>query len=104
MYLVENALNTEDFGTAQSLASGQFCLYHGTISSLTALTQTRDTRKIQLDASGCVIKLSMLLQKKQPVWGQTFADFSKFLHNEIMDISSLFNRCYGIMDQYFERS
>ena len=101
---MEDALNREDFGTAQSLASGQFCLYHGTISSLTALTQTRDTKKIQLDASGCVIKLSMLLQKKQPVWGQTFADFSKFLHNEIMDISSLFNRCYGILDQYFERS
>ena len=32
---------------------------------------------------------------------QTFADFSKFLYNKIMDISSLFNRCNDITDQYF---
>ena len=33
-YLVEDALNTEIFGIAQSLASDQFFLYHGTKSSL----------------------------------------------------------------------
>ena len=44
----------------------------------------------------------MLLRKKQPSWAQTFADFSKFLYNEIMDISSLFNRCDVITDRYFE--
>ena len=35
--------------------------------------------------------------KKQPWWMQIFADFSKFLYNEIMDISV-------IMDRYFEGS
>ena len=55
-YLVEDALNTEVFGIAQSLASDQFSLYHGTKSSIIAsLIQTTDTRKIQPDASGCVI-------------------------------------------------
>ena len=93
-YLVEDALNTKVFGIAQSLASDQFSLYHDTKSSIIAsLIQTTDTRKIQPDASSCVIDLSMLLRKKQPSWVQTFADFSKFLYNEIMDISSLFNRC-----------
>ena len=93
-YLVEDALNTKVFGIAQSLASDQFSLYHDTKSSIIAsLIQTSDTRKIQPDASGCVIDLSILLRKKQPSWVQTFADFSKFLCNEIMDISSLFNRC-----------
>ena len=86
-YLVEDALNTEVFGTAQSLASDQFSLYHGTKSSIIAsLIQTTGTRKIQPDASDCVIELSMFLQKKQPSWVQTFADFSKALYNEIMDI------------------
>ena len=33
-YLAEDALNTEIFGIAQSLASDQFSLYHGTKSSL----------------------------------------------------------------------
>ena len=78
-YLVEDALNTEVFGIAQFLASDQFSLYHGT--------------KIQPDTSGCVIELSMLLRKKQPSWVQTFVYFSKFLYNEITDVSSLFNRC-----------
>ena len=87
-YLVEDALNTEVFGIARSLSSDQFSLFHGTKSSIIAsLIQTTDTRKMQLDTSGFV---------------QTFADFSKFLYNEIMDISSLFNRCNVIMDRYFE--
>ena len=102
-YLVEDALNTEVFGIAQSLASDQFSLYHGTKSSMIAsLVQTPDCRKIQPNTRGCVIKLSMLLRKKQPSWVQTFADFSKFFYNEIMDISSLFNRCDVITDRYFE--
>ena len=46
----------------------------------------------------------MLLQKKQPWWVQTFADFSKFLYNEILDISSWFNRYYVIAYRYFEGS
>ena len=49
-YLVEDVLNTEVFGIAQSLASDQFSLYHGTKSSIIAsLIQTTDTRKIQLE-------------------------------------------------------
>ena len=52
-YLVEDALNTEVFGIAQSLASDQFSLCHGTKSSIIAsLIQTTDTRKIQPDESG----------------------------------------------------
>ena len=67
-YLVEDALNAEVFGIAQSLASGQFSPYHGTKSSIIAsLIQKTDTRKIQPDASVCVIELSMLLRKKQPL-------------------------------------
>ena len=66
--------------------------------------QTTDARKIQPDTSGCVIELSMLLRKKQPSWVHPFAYFSKFLYNEIMGISSLFNRCDVIADQYFEES
>ena len=104
-YLVEDALNTEVFGITQSLASDQFSLCHGTKSSMIAsLIQPTDTRKIQPDASGCMIELSMLLQRKQPSRVQTFADFSKFLYDEIMDISSLFNRCDVIIDRYFEGS
>ena len=65
-YLVEDALNTEVFAIAQPLASDQFYLHYGTKSSIIAiLIQTTDTRKIQPDTSGCMIKLSMLLQKKQ---------------------------------------
>ena len=49
-YLVEDVLNTEVFGIAQSLASDQFSPYHGTKSSIIAsLIQTTDTRKIQLE-------------------------------------------------------
>ena len=104
-YLVEDALNTDVFGIVQSLASVQFSVCHGTKSSIIAsLIQTTDVRKIQPDASGCVIELSMLLRRKQPSWVQIFADFSKFLYNKIMDISSLFNRCDVITDQYFEGS
>ena len=78
-YLVQDTLNTEVFGMAQSLATDQFSLYHGTKSSTIAtLIQTTDTRKIKPDASGCVIELSMLFRKKQPSLVQTFADFSKF--------------------------
>ena len=100
-YLFEDALNTEVFEIAQSLTSDQFSLYHGTKSLIIAsLIETTDTRKIQSDISGCVIKLSVRLWKKQPSWVQTFADFSKFLYNEIMGISSLFNRCNFITDQY----
>ena len=103
--LVEYALNTEVFRIAQSLASDQFSLYHGTKSSIIAsLIQTTDTGKIKLDTSGCVIKLSMVLWKKQPLCVQNFADFSKFLYKRIMDISSLFNRCDVITGQYFEGS
>ena len=103
--LVEDALNTEVFGIAQSLASDQFSLYHGTkLSIIACLIQTTDTRKIQPDASSCVIELSMLLWKKQISWVQNFPDFSKFLYNEIMDISSFFNICDVITDQYFEGS
>ena len=82
-YLVEDALNTWIFGKIFSI--------------IASLIQTTDTRKIQLGTSG-MIKLSMLLQKKQSSWVQTYADFSKFLYNENMDISSLFNRCEVIMD------
>ena len=82
-YLVEDALNTWVFGKFFSI--------------IASLIQTTDTRKIQLGTSG-MIKLSMLLQKKQSSWVQTYADFSKFLYNENMDISSLFNRCEVIMD------
>ena len=82
-YLVEDALNTWVFGKIFSI--------------IASLIQTTDTRKIQLGTSG-MIKLSMLLQKKQSSWVQTYADFSKFLYNENMDISSLFNRCEVIMD------
>ena len=82
-YLVEDALNTWVFGKNFSI--------------IASLIQTTDTRKIQLGTSG-MIKLSMLLQKKQSSWVQTYADFSKFLYNENMDISSLFNRCEVIMD------
>ena len=104
-YLVEDALNTEVFGIAQSLASDQFSLYHGTKSSIIAsLIQTTDTRKIQPDASGCMIELSMFLRKKQPSSVETFADFSKCLYNEIVDISSLFNRFDFIANRYFEGS
>ena len=35
---------------------------------------------------------------------QTLADFSKFLYSEIMDTSSLFNRCDVITYRYFEES
>ena len=102
-YLVEDALNTEVFRIVKSLAKDQFSLYHGANSSITvSLIQTPDTRKIQPNTCGCMIELSMLLQKKQLSWVQTFADFSKFLYNETMDISSLFNRCDIITDQYFE--
>ena len=81
-HLVEDALNTEVFVIAQSLASDQFSLYHGTKSStIASLIQTTDTRKVQPEASSCVIDLSMLLQRKQPSWVQTFADFSKFLYD-----------------------
>ena len=104
-YLVKDVLNTEGFGIAQSLASDQFSLYHGTKSSIIAsLIQTTDTKKTQPDTSGCVIKLSMLLRKKQPSWVQTFADFFEFFYNEIMDISFLFNRCDVITNRYFEGS
>ena len=52
-YLAEDALNIEVFGTAQSLLSDQFSLYHSTKSSIIAsLIQTTDTRKIQPDESG----------------------------------------------------
>ena len=86
-YLVEDALKTEVFGTAQSLASDQFSLCHGTKFPITAiLIQTTVTRKIQPVASSCVIKLSALLHKKQPSWVKTFGDFSKVLYHKIMDI------------------
>ena len=102
---MEDTLNTEFFGIGQSLASNQFSLYHATKSPIIAsLIQTSDTRKIQPDTSGYMIELSMLLRKKQPSWVQTFADFFKFLYNEILDISSLFNRCDVITDRYFEGS
>ena len=98
-YLVEDALNTEVFGIARTLASDQSSLYHGTKSSIiVSLIQTTDTRKIQSDTSGCMIEGSMFLWKKQPSWVETFADFSKFLYNEIMSISFLFNRFEVIMD------
>ena len=51
-----------------------------------------------------MIELSMLLRKKQPLWVQTTADFSKFLCNKNMVISFLFNRCDVIIGQYFEGS
>ena len=44
----------------------------------------------------------MLFRKKNPSSGQTFTNFSKFLCNEIMDISSSFNRCDIITNQYFK--
>ena len=66
-YLVEEVLNSEVFGIAQSLASNQFSLSHGTKSStMASLIQTSDTRKIKRDKSGWMIDTSMLLQKKQP--------------------------------------
>ena len=72
-YLVEDALKTEVFGIAQSLASDQSSLCHGTKCSITAiLIQTTVTRKIQPVASGCMIKLSALLHKKQPSWVKIF--------------------------------
>ena len=56
-YLVEDALNTEVFGIAQSCASDEFSLYHGTKSSIIAsLILTTVTRKIQPDRDGCVIR------------------------------------------------
>ena len=45
-HLVEDAWNTEVFGIAKSLASDQFCLCHGTKSSIIAsLIQTTDKVK-----------------------------------------------------------
>ena len=45
-YLVQDPLNTEVFGIAQSLASDQFSLNHGTKSSIIAsLIRTTDTKK-----------------------------------------------------------
>ena len=91
--LVEDALNTEVLGIAQSLTSDQFSLYHSTKSStIASLIQTTNTRKIQPDTSDWLIELSMLPRKKQPSWVQTFSDSSKFFYNGIIDICSLFNR------------
>ena len=92
------------FGITQSLAKDQFSLYHGTKSSITSLIQTTDAKQILRDASGCVVELSMLLRKKQPSWVQAFADFSKFLYEEIMDIARTSQRCDVISDRYFEGS
>ena len=101
---MEDVLNTVVFGITQSLAKGQFSLEHGTKSSITSLMQTTDAKQILRDASGCVFELSMLLRKKQPSWVQTFADFSMFLYEEIMDIARTFQRCDVISDRYFEGS
>ena len=105
IYLVKDTLKIDVFGIAQSLASDQFSLYHDTKSFIIAsLIQATDSIKIQRDTSGCVFELSMLLRKKQPSWVLPFANFSKFLYNEIMDISSLSNRCDVITYRYFEES
>ena len=68
-YLVEDALNTEAFRVAQTLAKDQFSLYHGVKSSIIAsLIQASATRKTQPNIWVCGIELSMLLRKKQPSW------------------------------------
>ena len=102
---MEDALNMKVFEIAQSLESDQLPLYHGTKSSIIAsLIQTTDTRKIQPDTSGCMIELSILFQKKQPSWVQTYADFLKFFYRDIIEISSWFIRCDVITDRNFEGS
>ena len=45
-----------------------------------------------------------MLFRKQPLQVQTFADFSKILYNQIVNISYLFNTCNVFMGQYFEGS
>ena len=62
-YLVEDILNIEWFGIAQSMANDQFSLYHGTKSSVVeGLLHTNDSQEIQSETSGCVIELSMLFR------------------------------------------
>ena len=105
-HLIENVLNTEVFGICQSLAQDQYSLYHGTKSNvISCLVHTYEEVHVPSDAmSGCVIELSMLLRKNLPAWVHTFADYSKFLYDQIMDISSSFKRCDVVIDQYFDNS
>jgi hypothetical protein len=56
------------------------------------------------DKSGIVIELSAILRKTLASWVKTFADFAKFLHDEIMNLASNFNRCDVITDRYFRGS
>ena len=101
---VNEVLNTEIFGIAQSLAKDQFNLYHGTKSCIMSIVDVIDTQPTPTNDSGCVIELSMLLRKKLPTSVQTFADYARFLYDEIMDISHQYQRCDVVSDRYFEGS
>ena len=71
--LVENILNYEVFGIAQSLAQDQYTLYHGTKSSILSILQSTATKEcLKKNNGGFIIELSMLFRKTQPSWVKTF--------------------------------
>ena len=88
---VENALTTELFGIAQSLAKDQYSLYHGTKSHVMNPFSTTSKPTFDKNKSGVVIELSMLFRKTKPTWVHTFSDFAKFLYNEIMKLAAPFS-------------
>ena len=72
-YLVEDALNTEVFGIAQSL-------YHSIKPSIiVSLLQITDTRKIQQDTSGCVSSFPYFFVRSNHRGSKTFLTFPSFL-------------------------
>jgi hypothetical protein len=99
---VENALNTEVFGIAQSLAKDQFSLYHGTKSHVVNPFSIASIQTVfPYSKFSIVVELSMFFRKKRPTWVISFSDFAKFLYGDIMDLSKQFHRCDVIINRYF---
>ena len=95
---VEDALNTEVFGIAQSLTKDQFSLYHGTKSHVVNPSASIQTAFPETKC-GIVVELSMFFRKKRPTWVLSFSDFAKFLYCYIMDLSKQFRRCDVVIDR-----
>ena len=89
-YLVKVTLNTEVFGIAQPL--GVIYTMIAKSSIITSLIQTTENRKIQPVYKWLCDRAFHASSE------EAIKVVSKFLYNEIMDISSLFNRCDVITD------
>ena len=92
------------FGVAQSIATDDTSLYHGTKSEIKKRFPPCPSPLIGVEQSSIVVELSPFIHTQAEKAVDDFNDFAVLMYYRIMDIGYKFHRIDVVCDQYFKDS